>query len=483
MAPYERSRKTCMFYVKGRCNKGSSCMFLHANIESQSHNDIECEKPKEAVKPNPHQCKFFAKGKCKRGDTCTFKHSLSKADEDEKIKTFTPTPSSPATRRSIPDKSTATTTAAAAPCKTIDPTIKARAAATFASTSATSVDAISRRGMIWFSPRAKASALAEAAAKAEEEVVVAAAALGPSTLAIAEEGKEQVQHHSAPPKRSTRSSSKRAVDGSIAVELDGETGGKEVRKGTRGREGKQSSGEIIAGSENGPAQGGKVGRRHWEKVALGEGRGVMVGVGAVDREKIHDGKCAGEGRGGAGGELEEKELSAAKAGETDKANTKLCREARLTKKVRAVKTEVKERVESKGNKRKAGAAKGVPKGEKTAGAELETNQRTFTGASEAVARAKMNSKNENAVDVSMTKSEDKEAVEGGTWLAAATRKILPAESSVASIGGSFFRYGHPPHAHSLSVSLAHLFFGNGCMGSVYFTPYKNWNTSFCRSQL
>ena len=65
-----KKREICRYFLKGICNKGNNCPFLHELPQGEA--------------PNPHPidnsiCKFFLSDSCnKTGDTCNFFHGFGK---------------------------------------------------------------------------------------------------------------------------------------------------------------------------------------------------------------------------------------------------------------------------------------------------------------------------------------------------------------------------------------------------------------------
>ena len=74
-------KAVCYDFLKGKCNRGASCKFLHKNRSPSP-------KPPDKTRKINKVCMYWKKGKCTRGDKCRFLH---KSDKDR-----TPSPSKPA---------------------------------------------------------------------------------------------------------------------------------------------------------------------------------------------------------------------------------------------------------------------------------------------------------------------------------------------------------------------------------------------------
>merc|ERR1712050_443154 len=59
-----KHRIRCMFFAKGRCNRGEACQFSH---------NMEDEGPAPMVMES-EPCKFWARGRCMRGSSCAYVH-------------------------------------------------------------------------------------------------------------------------------------------------------------------------------------------------------------------------------------------------------------------------------------------------------------------------------------------------------------------------------------------------------------------------
>ena len=74
------SSTPCIFYLQGRCQKGTSCMFRHPNSSSSSSSMA----PRDEVSLNfqgsqidgdeVEICRYSLRGRCSRGETCLYRH-------------------------------------------------------------------------------------------------------------------------------------------------------------------------------------------------------------------------------------------------------------------------------------------------------------------------------------------------------------------------------------------------------------------------
>ena len=78
-----KNKPMCMYYSKGFCKKGSSCVYNHSNLDCKDHIDNgKCSKDNC---PHRHRedCKFYKNRKgCSRNSSCAFLHRGRKDDKD-----------------------------------------------------------------------------------------------------------------------------------------------------------------------------------------------------------------------------------------------------------------------------------------------------------------------------------------------------------------------------------------------------------------
>ncbi|KAJ4150910.1 hypothetical protein LMH87_011638 [Akanthomyces muscarius] len=77
-----RATPYCHFFQAGRCNKGSSCSFLHdtgvlksSKFTPQTAKAGKPSNPAAEYGGTQRTCKFFQTGHCKFGETCVFLHN------------------------------------------------------------------------------------------------------------------------------------------------------------------------------------------------------------------------------------------------------------------------------------------------------------------------------------------------------------------------------------------------------------------------
>lgn len=58
-----KKKTPCLFFIQGRCAKGSNCEFRHEGVRVNRFNHIPCQ--------------FFLQGICRKGDDCGYSHDLS----------------------------------------------------------------------------------------------------------------------------------------------------------------------------------------------------------------------------------------------------------------------------------------------------------------------------------------------------------------------------------------------------------------------
>ncbi|THU99105.1 hypothetical protein K435DRAFT_508318 [Dendrothele bispora CBS 962.96] len=62
----------CLFYGNGKCRNGKACPYLHEDGEEKRSWRESVSAPQAARKTFP--CKYFAEGNCRKGEICTFAH-------------------------------------------------------------------------------------------------------------------------------------------------------------------------------------------------------------------------------------------------------------------------------------------------------------------------------------------------------------------------------------------------------------------------
>ena len=72
-SPVAQTRKTCLFYAAGTCQRGEKCSFLHEDAsEGPSPTKRHPTAPNSPLAKI--RCQFFASGTCRNGDNCPFTH-------------------------------------------------------------------------------------------------------------------------------------------------------------------------------------------------------------------------------------------------------------------------------------------------------------------------------------------------------------------------------------------------------------------------
>jgi len=76
-----RVKEPCMFFLEGKCDRGSSCQF--------SHEGKPGKQPALGSRRLPI-CRFFASGGCSRGEDCKFSHAVQEDAEQQASAAVTP---------------------------------------------------------------------------------------------------------------------------------------------------------------------------------------------------------------------------------------------------------------------------------------------------------------------------------------------------------------------------------------------------------